>query len=224
MHSLLVTVIVAACVTLPALGFYVPRDDDTIEHQQCMNRSHMASVDLSRCMMRVLESGGNPDELYPDSPCPRCSHVCSKRDEVQECSRRYANNVIEIMVSHRVLELSRFMDQLFESALSLFCRPDIIQFMSDSEKTTYASQKLKACSPIMIIGSPDDLCNVRETPMPGFERNICRYLVKVAQCVETRVKTEKPELEEILTAVINGIKDSDACGIHLQEIVDSEGD
>ncbi|XP_046383978.1 uncharacterized protein LOC124154348 isoform X3 [Ischnura elegans] len=225
MPSLLVTVIVAACVTLPALGFYIPRVDDSIEQQQCRNRRHMASVDREQCMMRVLESGGDPDELYPDSPCPRCSHTCSKRDELQECTRRYANNMTEIIESQRGLELSRFSDQLLESGMPFFCRPDIIKFMGDTEKIGYLYLKLRACSPIKLIGSLDEyLCDVRETSLPGLEGKICRYIVKVAQCVETRVKTEKPELEEIMTTMISDIKDSEACRVYSQGNVDSEGD
>ncbi|XP_046383977.1 uncharacterized protein LOC124154348 isoform X2 [Ischnura elegans] len=223
MPSLLVTVIVAAFVALPALGLYVPRVDDTIEYQQCRNRSDMETFYLGLCMVRAIGSGGNPEELYPDSPSPRLSVVCSKRDELHECFRRLSNNLTDTNSSPRELELVRFQEQSLQSVVSFYCRPDIMQLIGrDYERNAYLLRKVESCGSTKGIGTPVSLCDVRDPSYPGVEGKTCRYLVKVVQCARTQVKTEKPELEELATAMINSIKDSDACRVYFQEIVDSE--
>ncbi|XP_046383979.1 uncharacterized protein LOC124154349 isoform X1 [Ischnura elegans] len=221
MTSLLVTVIVAACITFPALIFatdYQPFAD-ILKVIKSENRSPETlmtiKADIDQCLhdtyVRALlrEPVRDPFDWIPDSPCHYCSIKCSILDESMECFRRCKYPLMGI-------DLCEFTGKVYELHMSSLCRPDLMHVLRPGTLGPFL-RTFGECSETS-TKSPDYIHSIKASH-PSFEGLACRDIVKGYECM----KEKMPQYHDAVLAIINGMKNSRLCGAHYEEIIDSEG-
>ncbi|XP_046383980.1 uncharacterized protein LOC124154349 isoform X2 [Ischnura elegans] len=218
MTSLLVTVIVAACVTLPVHGFDELRIDDIKLLEILMLNLKLQEViwtDFKKCIIHKIERSfeRDPEGLYPDSPCPHCSAMCSIKDEMKECLPGNLENT----------KLNIFVVQMCDLVLSSVCRPDVMQLFAEPKILATIAETWANCAVTIALDDSVLVKFIRETPDIDIEEKMCWVIVKSTQCLKNIMKEQMLPLYDVVSSIANEIPYSRLCGEYDEKMFIDKG-
>ncbi|XP_046384024.1 uncharacterized protein LOC124154382 [Ischnura elegans] len=146
-------------------------------------------------------------ELYKDSRCPFCKHVCSKQDEIRRCLRE-AWDVLPLP-SNRSLEMVPFVRSLVEESLNTLCENDAasLSVFFDEENRECLTSAWRTCRHHVERYMDLDLiafCDITDkTELDPFSNQIiCQKYKNFFECGEEETRRCSGELKTSVTQIM----------------------
>ncbi|XP_046384017.1 uncharacterized protein LOC124154378 isoform X1 [Ischnura elegans] len=155
-------------------------------------------------------------ELYKDSRCPLCKHVCSKQDVIRRCLRESWD--VLALLSNKSVEMVPFVRSLVEESLHTLCDNDaaLLSVFLDEENSQCLTDAWRTCQS-RLEGAEDfnliAFCDFTDIPDldPYSKPFICQKYMDLFECGEEETGRCSEELKTSVTQVMSIWRNQTSC-------------